>query len=57
MKDTGSFTPRELKHNLYKTRMPWMSLTAIEHPIYRMVEADIPVIAWADSAMRVTADA
>lgn len=46
MNDTGSFTPRELKNNIYTTCLPWMRLTAIEHPIYRMDEADIPVIAW-----------
>jgi chloramphenicol O-acetyltransferase type A len=46
LNDTTSFTPRELKNNIYTTCMPWMRLTAIKHPIYRMGETDIPVIAW-----------
>jgi chloramphenicol O-acetyltransferase type A len=26
--------------------MPWLQLTAIEHPVYRHKEADIPSLAW-----------
>lgn len=44
--DSASFSPRQLKENFYTTCMPWLRLTAIEHPIYRMREADIPLIAW-----------
>jgi chloramphenicol O-acetyltransferase type A len=44
--DNASFSPRQLKENIYTTCMPWLRLTAIEHPIYRMREADIPLIAW-----------
>lgn len=46
MNDTASFTPRERKNNIYTTCLPWLRLTSIEHPVYRMGEADIPVIAW-----------
>jgi chloramphenicol O-acetyltransferase type A len=38
--------PRELKENVYTTCMPWLDLTAIEHPIHRHADADIPLIAW-----------
>lgn len=42
----ADLSPRELKNNVYTTCMPWLQLTAIEHPIYRHHEADIPLIAW-----------
>ena len=42
----ADLSPRELKNNVYTTCMPWLDLTAIEHPIYRHHEADIPLLAW-----------
>jgi chloramphenicol O-acetyltransferase type A len=44
--DNASFSARQLKENIYTTCMPWLRLTAIEHPIYRLREADIPLFAW-----------
>jgi chloramphenicol O-acetyltransferase len=55
----AGLSPRERKHAIYTTCMPWMDLMAIEHPVYRHREADIPLIAWgrfgeaAGAAMRV----
>lgn len=42
----ADLSARELKNNVYTTCMPWLQLTAIEHPIYRHHEADIPLFAW-----------
>ncbi|MES2318462.1 MAG: CatA-like O-acetyltransferase [Pseudomonadota bacterium] len=39
-------SPRERKNNVYTTCLPWLDMTAIEHPIYRHREADIPLVAW-----------
>jgi chloramphenicol O-acetyltransferase type A len=44
--DGSDLDPRDAKNNVYTTCMPWLQLTAIEHPIYRHHEADIPLIAW-----------
>lgn len=42
----ADLSPRDRKNNIYTTCMPWLDLTAIEHPIHRHHEADIPLIAW-----------
>jgi chloramphenicol O-acetyltransferase type A len=42
----ADLSPRELKNNVYTTCLPWLDLSAIEHPIYRHRDADIPLIAW-----------
>jgi chloramphenicol O-acetyltransferase type A len=42
----ADLSPREAKNNVYTTCMPWLELFAIEHPIYRHRDADIPSIAW-----------
>lgn len=39
-------TPRQLKNHVYITCMPWLDLSAIEHPIYNYAGADIPCVAW-----------
>lgn len=44
--DGSDLDPREVKNNIYTTCMPWLELTAIEHPIWRHHDADIPLIAW-----------
>ncbi|SFM50713.1 CatA-like O-acetyltransferase [Rugamonas rubra] len=45
--NTGAdLSPREMRDNVYNTCLPWLDLTAIEHPLYRHHEADIPLIAW-----------
>jgi chloramphenicol O-acetyltransferase len=44
---TGAdLSARDQRNNVYTTCMPWFDLTAIEHPIFRHREADIPLIAW-----------
>ena len=42
----SDLSPRELKNNVYTTCLPWLDMTAIEHPIYCHQEADIPLLAW-----------
>ncbi|MES2152735.1 MAG: CatA-like O-acetyltransferase [Pseudomonadota bacterium] len=42
----ADLTERELKNNFYITCMPWLRLSAIEHPIFRHALADIPSFAW-----------
>ncbi|WP_295997477.1 CatA-like O-acetyltransferase [Rugamonas sp.] len=37
---------REQKNNIYITCMPWLRLTAIEHPIFQHRTYDIPSLAW-----------
>jgi chloramphenicol O-acetyltransferase type A len=45
--NTGAdLSERQLRENFYVTCMPWLDLAAIEHPILRHSEADIPCIAW-----------
>lgn len=45
--NTGAdLSPRDRKNNIYTTCMPWLDLSAIEHPIHRYQEADLPLIAW-----------
>ena len=34
------------RRHVFVTCMPWLQLTAIEHPIYRHKTADIPSLAW-----------
>ena len=42
----GDLSPRDAKNNVNVTCMPWLRLTAIDHPIYRHHGADIPSLAW-----------
>lgn len=44
--DGSDLDPRDARNNVYTTCMPWLELTAIEHPLWRHHEADIPLIAW-----------
>jgi chloramphenicol O-acetyltransferase len=45
--NTGAdLSARERKNTVYTTCMPWLAMTAIEHPIFRYQESDIPLIAW-----------
>lgn len=37
---------REQRHNIFITSLPWLDLRAIEHPVYRHGDADIPCISW-----------
>ena len=39
-------TPREIKDHVWTTCMPWLDLLAIEHPMTRFSDADIPMIAF-----------
>ena len=34
------------RHNIFITSLPWLDLRAIEHPVYRHGDADIPCISW-----------
>jgi len=45
--NTGTdLTARQNRNHFYITCMPWFDLTAIEHPIFRHADADIPLISW-----------
>lgn len=45
--NTGKELPvRELKNYVFITSIPWLKMTAIEHPVYKYKSADIPAIAW-----------
>jgi len=51
---------RQQRNNIFITCLPWLELAAIEHPIYRHRDADIPTFTWgkfgpaqADGRMRV----
>jgi chloramphenicol O-acetyltransferase type A len=45
--NTGAdLNERQLRENIYITCIPWLDLAAIEHPIMRHREADIPSLAW-----------
>ncbi|MBA2403480.1 MAG: hypothetical protein H0V66_01805 [Bdellovibrionales bacterium] len=37
---------REMKNYVFITSIPWLKMTAIEHPTYKYKSADIPSIAW-----------
>jgi len=39
-------SPLEQRKHVHVTCMPWLRLTAIEHPVYRHKSADIPSLAW-----------
>jgi len=39
-------SPLDHKRNVYITCMPWLQLSAIEHPIFLHKTADIPSLAW-----------
>lgn len=39
-------TEREQRNNIFITCLPWLELAAIEHPIYRHRDADIPTFTW-----------
>jgi chloramphenicol O-acetyltransferase len=39
-------SPRDMKNYIFITSIPWLKLTAIEHPTYKYKSADIPSIAW-----------
>ena len=43
---SDSLSEREQKNNIYITCMPWLKLTAIDHPIYEHKTYDIPSLAW-----------
>lgn len=38
--------PLDQRRHVYVTCMPWLQMSAIEHPIYRHKAADIPSLAW-----------
>ena len=38
--------PLDQRRHVYVTCMPWLQMSAIEHPIYRHRAADIPSLAW-----------
>lgn len=42
----ADLTEREQRNNFYVTCLPWVRMTAIEHPIYCAATADVPLIAW-----------
>lgn len=37
---------REMKNYVFITSIPWLKMTAIEHPTYKYKSSDIPSIAW-----------
>ena len=39
-------SPRDMKNYIFITSIPWLKITAIEHPTYKYKSADIPSIAW-----------
>lgn len=39
-------TEREQRNNIFITCLPWLELAAIEHPICRHHDADIPTFTW-----------
>ena len=39
-------SPLDQRRHVHVTCMPWLQLTAIEHPVYRHKTADIPSLAW-----------
>ena len=42
----AGMSEREQRNNVFTTCMPWMRLTAIEHPIFEYRSSDIPTFAW-----------
>ena len=42
----AALSPREQKNHIFITCLPWLRLSAIEHPIFHHHGADIPSIAW-----------
>lgn len=45
--NTGTeLSEREIKNYVFITSIPWLRLTSIEHPVYKIKSADIPSIAW-----------
>jgi chloramphenicol O-acetyltransferase type A len=45
--NTGSdLSARQNREHIYITCMPWFDLTAIEHPIFKHRDFDIPLISW-----------
>lgn len=45
--NTGAdLTARQNRNHFYITCLPWFDLTAIEHPIPRHADADVPMISW-----------
>ena len=42
----SELSAREKKDNIHITSLPWFELGAIEHPVFRAREADIPSLAW-----------
>jgi hypothetical protein len=45
---------REQRNNIFITCLPWLELAAIEHPVHRHRDADIPTFTWASSVPRRT---
>jgi chloramphenicol O-acetyltransferase type A len=43
---SSCYNERDLKDNAFVTCMPWFEFTSIEHPMMRLADADIPMIAW-----------
>lgn len=41
-----AMSPREWKDQVFVTCMPWLDLTAIEHPMASVSSPDIPALAW-----------
>lgn len=41
-----AMSPREAKEQVFITCIPWLDFTAIQHPIAKLTEPDIPSIAW-----------
>jgi chloramphenicol O-acetyltransferase len=45
--NTGlELSPREMKNYVFITCLPWLKMTAIEHPTYKYKSSDIPSVAW-----------
>lgn len=45
--NTGEhLSEREQRNSIFITCLPWLELAAIEHPVYRHRDADIPTFTW-----------
>lgn len=45
--NTGEgMSERERRNNIFITSLPWLDMRAIEHPIHRHRDADIPTFTW-----------
>ena len=45
--NTGTeLSEREMKNSVFITSIPWLRLTSIQHPVYKVKSADIPSVPW-----------